>query len=45
MADPRVDAMLAPYQFADDNLNLEQPRRSSHGEFIYNLHLVAVHQR
>ncbi len=45
MADPRIEAMLAPYQFADDRLDLGRPRRSSHGEFIYNLHLVAVHQQ
>jgi hypothetical protein len=25
--------------------HLERPRHTSHGEFIYNLHLVAVHQR
>jgi len=45
MADPRIETMLAPYQFADDNLDLGRPRRSSHGEFIYNLHLVAVHEQ
>jgi hypothetical protein len=45
MADPRIEKMLAPFQFADDSLDLGQPRRSSHGEFIYNLHLVAVHEQ
>ena len=45
MADPRIETMLAPYQFADDRLDLGRPRRSSHGEFIYNLHLVAVHEQ
>jgi REP element-mobilizing transposase RayT len=45
MADPRIETMLAPFQFADDRLDLGRPRRSSHGEFIYNLHLVAVHEQ
>jgi REP element-mobilizing transposase RayT len=45
MADPRIDAMLAPFQFADNRLDLGRPRHSSHGEFIYNLHLVAVHEQ
>jgi hypothetical protein len=44
MADPRVEAILEPLQFADSKLDLSLPRRSSHGEFIYNLHFVAVHQ-
>src|SRR5262245_28438104 len=44
MADPRVDALLVRYQFAADDVNLGRPRLSSHGQFIYNLHLVAVHQ-
>jgi Transposase IS200 like len=42
MADPRVDAMLVPFQFTDVSPDLANPRRSSHGEFIHNLHLVAV---
>ena len=45
MADPRIETLLAPYQFTDDRLDLGRPRRSSHGEFIYNLHLVAVHEQ
>jgi REP element-mobilizing transposase RayT len=45
MADPRIETMLAPYQYADDRIDLGRPRRSSHGEFIYNLHLVAVHEQ
>ena len=44
MADPRVDAMLAPHQFVDSSLNLSMPRRSGHGEFDYNLHLVVVNR-
>jgi hypothetical protein len=45
MADPRLETLLAPYQLANDHIDLARPRRSSHGEFIYNLHLVAVHQQ
>jgi hypothetical protein len=45
MADPRIETLLAPFQFTDDRLDLGRPRRSSHGEFIYNLHLVAVHEQ
>jgi REP element-mobilizing transposase RayT len=45
MPDPRVDAMLAAYQFADEALDLGRPRHSSHGEFIFNLHLVAVNEQ
>jgi len=44
MADPRVEAILGPLQFADTDVDLTLSRRSSHGEFTYNLHLVAVHQ-
>ena len=45
IADPRIETLLAPYQFTDDRLDLGRPRRSSHGEFIYNLNLVAVHEQ
>jgi hypothetical protein len=45
MADPRLGAVLAPYQFADEGVDLGRPRHSSHGTFIYNLHLVAVNQQ
>ena len=44
MADPRIEALLAPHQFIDPSLNGAIPRRSGHGEFVYNLHLVVVHQ-
>jgi hypothetical protein len=44
MADPRIEALLAPYQFIDPSLNLATLRRSGHGEFVYNLHLVVVHK-
>jgi REP element-mobilizing transposase RayT len=36
--------MLAPLQLADAQVDLSMTRRSSHGEFVYNLHLVGVHQ-
>ena len=39
-ADPRIATMLAPYQLGDLGLI----RQSSHGQFVYNLHFVAVHQ-
>ena len=44
MADARVQAMLAKYQFTDPGVDLTRTRRSSYGEFIYNLHLVVVHR-
>ncbi len=44
-ADPRVETMLAPYQLFDDRVDLGRRRTSSHGEFIYNLHLAVVHQQ
>ena len=44
MADPRIEALLAPHQFIDPSVNLAMPRRSGHGEFVYNLHLVVVHK-
>ena len=45
MVDPRIEAMPALYQFANSELDLGRVRRSSHGEFIYNLHFVPVHQQ
>ena len=44
-ADPRIETMLAPYQFVDSRADLGRTRSSSHGQFIYNLHLAAVHQQ
>src|SRR5947209_18799469 len=44
MADRRAEMILAPFQFVDDQVDLSLPRRTSHGEFVYNLHPVAVHQ-
>ena len=43
MADPKVQAKLDKYQFNNPNVDLKSPRYSSHGQFIYNLHLVFVH--
>jgi REP element-mobilizing transposase RayT len=43
MADPEVQARFGKYQIDHPQVNLGFPRRSAHGEFIYNLHLVLVH--
>ena len=43
MADARVQETLASLQFVQPGVDLTETRRSSHGEFIYNLHLVFVH--
>ena len=42
MADPRVQARLEQYQIDCPEADLSRPRRTSHGEFIHNLHLVLV---
>ncbi len=44
MADPRVQATVQRCQIDIPEVDLSQPRRSSHGQFWYNLHLVFVHQ-
>jgi len=44
MADPRVQARLPLVQIHISDVNLDEVRRSSHGEFIYNLHIVMTHQ-
>lgn len=41
MADPRVQARFARYQ-VDRAVDLNAARRGSHGQFIYNLHVVLV---
>jgi len=41
MADARVQARLARYQ-VDKAVDLNAPRRGSHGQYIYNLHIVLV---
>jgi REP element-mobilizing transposase RayT len=41
-ADQRLVERLKQYQFVDDDVNLSQARRTSHGMFWHNLHLVVV---
>jgi REP element-mobilizing transposase RayT len=41
-ADQRVQQRLAAYQIHAPEVDLSQLRRSSHGEFSHNLHLVLV---
>jgi len=43
MADPAVQAKLTAYQIDHPEADLVRPRRSAHGEFLCNLHLVFVH--
>jgi len=43
MADEKVQQALAAFQVPGTGVDLGQVRRSSHGEFIYNLHAVFVH--
>jgi REP element-mobilizing transposase RayT len=40
MADPRVQQRIESLQFVDEAINLNQPRLSSHGQFLHNLHIV-----
>jgi REP element-mobilizing transposase RayT len=44
MVDERVQQRLAAYQITCPEVDLAAPRRSSHGEFLHNLHLVLVHE-
>lgn len=44
MADPRVQSRLAQYQIHRKDVDLSQPRHSSHGIYWYNLHTVMVHR-
>jgi REP element-mobilizing transposase RayT len=44
MADPRVQAAVQRCQIEFPDVDLSRPRRSSHGQFWYNLHLVFVHE-
>ena len=41
MADPRVQALFARYH-VDGAVDLASPRRGSHGQYNYNLHIVLV---
>ena len=43
MADPNVQTRFDKYQVDTPNVDLKAQRYSSHGQFIYNLHLVFVH--
>ncbi len=43
MADAQVQARFGKYQSDNPHADLNSPRRSAHGEFNYNLHLVFVH--
>ena len=40
MADDRVNAKLAAFQFHDSNVVLDEERISGHGKFVYNLQVV-----
>jgi REP element-mobilizing transposase RayT len=42
MADPRVQQRLEQYQIFRPEVDLSQPRRTSHAEYWYNLHVVIV---
>ncbi|MBI1900208.1 MAG: hypothetical protein HYS13_03705 [Planctomycetia bacterium] len=43
MADDRVQERLKDFQLSFPEVDLSQPQFSSHGRYIYNLHLVLVH--
>jgi hypothetical protein len=42
MAEPRVQQRLQQYQVFRPEVDLSQPRRTSHAEYWYNLHIVLV---
>ena len=42
MADRKVQERLPQYQIKNLEVDLSQPIRSSHGLYVYNLHLVLV---
>jgi REP element-mobilizing transposase RayT len=44
MADPRVQASVAAVQIDEPTVDLATVRRSAHGEFHYNLHVVIVRE-
>lgn len=44
MADPQTQADIEAHQFVDTRIDLETMRRSAHGEFLYNLHVVLEHE-
>jgi REP element-mobilizing transposase RayT len=43
LADPRAQERLAKYQLAFPEVDLSQPMFSSHGRYVYNLHVALVH--
>ena len=43
MADERAEAPASAFQYCDRGVDLKQVRRSSYGEFIFNLHIVLTH--
>lgn len=43
MVDPLVQERLAKYQVTATQFDLAQPTFSSHGRYLYNLHIVLVH--
>ena len=44
MVDPRVQRCLKQFQIYCPDVDLSAPRRTSHGQFWYNLHIVLVHE-
>lgn len=44
MGDNRMQARFGQYQFVFPAVDLSKPQFSSHGRYIYNLHLVLVHE-
>lgn len=45
MADARVQARFKELQFAFPDVNLSAEQLSSHGRYVYSLHLVLVHEQ
>ena len=44
MADPRVQERLQTYQLAFPDVELAKQQLSSHGAYVYSLHVVLVHE-
>jgi len=44
MADNRVQSMLERFQIVQPDVDLKQPKATSHGIYWYNLHVVLVHR-
>jgi REP element-mobilizing transposase RayT len=43
VADPRTEELLHKYRFCDAAASVIEPDLSSHGRYVYGLHLVLVH--